>query len=263
MRLRQRRARQQAHGGRGDAEAVAHRRGRPGGLGLTPPLRLLSAGSTVRGLRALKGALEQRIGRTVEIATDHGHNIADAMGAGAAPAAAVLLPRGMIDALVDAGRLSPRTVDLGAVATSAVVSEGARAPDVSTMDALRAALAGASRVLLTTAPSGEHMMRVIEGLGLADELRAKIMRFDRSSEINEWLARAGDASALGFGPETEIVGVEGVKHAGPIADEAQMVLPYAAAITPEAARDGAAQAFLDFLGTDDARAAFKSTGVRF
>lgn len=232
-------------------------------MGLSAPLRILSAGSTVRGLRALAPSMEARIGAPASIATDHGHNIAAAMRAGDAQADAVLLPRAMIDALVAAGRLSPRVVDLGAVATSAVVCEGAPAPDVSTMAALRDALLAASRVLLTTAPSGEHMTRVIGALGVADAIGAKILRFDRSSDINAWLARERDAQALGFGPTTEIAGVAGVAHAGLVAPQAQMILPYAAALTPAAEKRPAAQAFLAFLAGGDARAAFEATGVTF
>jgi ABC-type molybdate transport system substrate-binding protein len=41
-----------------------------------------------------------------------------------------------------------------------------------------------------------------------------------------------------------------------------MVLPYAAAITTYVADDPAAQEFLDFLQTEQARAAFAQTGVR-
>jgi molybdate transport system substrate-binding protein len=185
------------------------------------------------------------------------------MGVGEPPADAVLLPRDMIDALVFAGRLAPRVVDLGAVATSAVVRAGAPTPDVSTMAALRDALARASRILLTTAPSGKHMTRVIDALGLANESAPKVQRFDKSSDINDWLARHRDEHALGFGPTTEIVGVDGVAHAGFIPREAQMVLPYAAAITLDAMYDPAAQALLDCLQTDEARAAFKATGVTF
>ena len=232
-------------------------------MGLSAPLRVLSAGSTVRALRALARSIEADIGAPVSIATDHGHNIVALMRAADAAADAVLLPRGMMDALVAAGRLSPRMADLGAVQTSAVVCAGAPAPDVSTMPALRDALSGASRVLLTTAPSGEHMTRVIEAFGLARGLRAKIMRFDKSSDVNAWLAREKDMGALGFGPTTEIVGVAGVAHAGLLAPQAQMILPYAAALTPAAARDPAAQAFLVFLAGEEARAAFAATGMTF
>ena len=236
-------------------------------MGLTAPLRILSAGSTVRGVRAVKETLEQRIGCPVEIETDHAHNIIMSMGMGmglGAPVAdAVLLPRDMIDALIFADKLAARIVDLGEVATGAVVCAGASAPDVSTMDALREAVLRASRVLLTTAPSGKHITHAIEALGVAVEVAPKIQRFDRSSEINAWLAREKDMGALGFGPTTEIVGVEGVTHAGLIAREAQMVLPYAAAITRDAAYDPAAQALLDFLGSDEARESFVATGMSF
>lgn len=215
----------------------------------------------------MQGALEARLNCPLEIETDHGHNIIMRMGIGMGfgepPADAVLLPRDMIDALIFAGRLAPRVVDLGEVATSAVVFAGAPAPDVSTMDALREAVLRASRVLLTTAPSGKHMGHAIEALGVSREVAPKIQRFDKSSQINEWLAREQDMGALGFGPTTEIVGVEGVKHAGLIANEAQMVLPYAAAITTYVADDPAAQEFLNCLGRDEARAAFAATGVEF
>lgn len=221
----------------------------------------------MRGVRALKGALEQRIDCPVEIETDHAHNIIMSMGMGmgfGSPVAdAVLLPRDMIDALIFADKLGPRVVDLGEVATSAVVCAGAPAPDVSTMDALREAALRASCVLLTTAPSGKHMTHAINALGVAAEVTPKIKRFDKSSEINAWLAREKDMGALGFGPTTEIVGAEGVTHAGLIAREAQMVLPYAAAITRDLAYDPAAQALLDFLGTNEAREAFAATGMSF
>ena len=221
----------------------------------------------MRGVRALKDDLEQRIGCPVEIETDHAHNIIMSMGVGlgfGAPVAdAVLLPRDMIDALIFADKLGPRVVDLGEVATSAVVCAGAPAPDFSTMDALREAVLRASCVLLTTAPSGKHMTHAINALGVAAEVTPKIKRFDKSSEINAWLAREKDMGALGFGPTTEIVGAEGVAHVGLIAREAQMVLPYAAAITRDPAYDPAAQALLDFLGTNEAREAFASTGMSF
>lgn len=221
-------------------------------------LRVLSAGSTVRALRALGPALGP-----VEIATDHGHNIVVAMDRDDPPADIVLLPRDMIDALVAKGRLAAGTIALGAVATSGVVCEGAPPPDIAAMDALRAALLGASRVLLTTAPSGQHMTRVIGRLGIATEVAGKVLRFDKSSDLNAWLLRERDPRALGFGPTTEIAGVAGVTNAGLVATEAQMVLPYAAGVIPSRANEPAAQAFLKFATSREARAAFETTGMTY
>ncbi|MBX9758863.1 MAG: substrate-binding domain-containing protein [Beijerinckiaceae bacterium] len=232
-------------------------------MGLIAPLRVLSAGSTVRALRALAPVCESRIGRALEIATDHGHNILARIRAGEDVADVLLLPAPMLDELAALGALAMRRLALGEVATSAVVCAGAPAPapGVETMDGLRAGLSKASVVLLTTAPSGEHMMSVIERLGLADEVASKLMRFDKSAQINEWLANARDLHALGFGPTTEIVGVTGVADGGLIAREAQMSLPYEAALTKTAADFAAGTAFLEFLSGDEARAAFVATGM--
>jgi molybdate transport system substrate-binding protein len=232
-------------------------------VGLSQPLRVLAAGSAIRALRMLAPACETAIGGALEIATDHGHNILARMSAGENIADVLLLPIAMIDELTAQGALAPPRLALGEVATSAVICEGAPAPGVETLDGLRAALARASVILLTTAPSGEHMLRVIERLGLTREALRKTMRFDKSVQINDWLASARDLHALGFGPTTEIVGAPGVSHGGLVAEEAQMVLPYGAAST-QAARDmPAATAFLAFLGGDQARAAFIATGMTF
>lgn len=230
-------------------------------MGLTAPLRVLSAGSTVRALRALAPACESRLGRALAIATDHGHNILARIKAGEDIADVLLLPTPMVDELAALGALAAPRLALGEVATSAVVCEGAAAPGVETMDGLGAAMSRASVVLLTTAPSGEHMMGVIERLGLTRQSARKLMRFDKSTQINDWLAKTHDLHALGFGPATEIVGVPGVTEGGLIAREAQMSLPYAAALTKAAQDDLAAQVLLDFLSGDEARAAFTATGM--
>ena len=232
-------------------------------MGLIAPLRVLSAGSTVRALRMLAPACESRIGCALAIATDHGHNILARMKAGEDVADVLLLPTAMIDELTALGALAAPRLALGEVATSAVVCEGAPAPGVETMEGLRAALSRASVILLTTAPSGEHMMGVIERLGLAPETARKLMRFDKSAQINDWLANVRDPRALGFGPTTEIVGAPGVAHGGLLANEAQMALPYCAALTTGAKDMPAGKAFLAFLGGDQARAAFTATGMTF
>ena len=62
-------------------------------------LRVLSAGSTLHGLRACASLAAQAVGGKVAIATDHGHTIRDEVLSGTAQADVVLLPADMIDAL--------------------------------------------------------------------------------------------------------------------------------------------------------------------
>jgi molybdate transport system substrate-binding protein len=167
----------------------------------------------------------------------------------------------MIEALTRAGLLDARRVGLGAVATSAVVAADAALPDVGSLAGLKQELRRAEAILITTAPSGLHMASVFERLDVADEIAHKILRFDRSADVNEWLRRHSRRAAIGFGPTTEIVGALGVQHGGLIAQGAQMILSYAAALAPAAAQTTCGGAFLDFLESDAARAAFAQSGV--
>ena len=224
-------------------------------------LQVLSAGSTLHGARACASLTAQAIAAQIEVATDHGHNIRDSLLRGQAKADVVLLPVDMA-AILAAKGLVEDTVSLGTVGIGGVVREGSNVPKIATMDKLRAALIAADTVLLTTGPTGEHLMKVIAKLGLTDQVVAKLLRFDTSTKLNIALAARSD-HALGFGPETEIRAGIGVKWIGDVPDEIQVALPYAAAMVTGTTAVDAARRFLAFLGTEDARAAFAKTGVRF
>jgi molybdate transport system substrate-binding protein len=221
-------------------------------------LKILSAGSTLHGLRACAPLAAQSLGLEIELATDHGHNIRDAVRRGDAKADVVLLPANMIAALGDRLR---DAVPLGTVGIGGAVRTGARAPDISTMEKLRGALVLADAVLLTTAPTGEHLLDVVALLGLRDTVSAKLTRYDTSTKLNLALAARSD-HAIGFGPETEIRAGEGVQWIGDVPDKVQIALPYAAAMLATSAHAGAARHFLDFLRTGAAREAFAKSGVR-
>jgi molybdate transport system substrate-binding protein len=130
------------------------------------------------------------------------------------------------------------------------------------MDLLRTALVEADAVLLTRAPTGDHLREVIGKLGLTEKLAARIARFDTSTKLNLALAARGD-NALGFGPETEIRAGAGVRWVGDVPGEIQIALPYAAAMVSDTPAREAAERLLGLLTTATARAAFARTGVRF
>lgn len=222
-------------------------------------LRILSAGSTLHGVRAC-AALPASPG-PCEIATDHGHNIIEAVKRGDANADVVLLPADMTGTLASLGLVRGKAM-LGTVGIGGVVREGSRVPDISTMEKLQAALRGADAVLLTRAPTGDHLLDVIARLGLADTVMPKLARFDTSTKLNLALAGRSD-NALGFGPETEIRAGKGVQWIGDVPEEIQIALPYAAAMLTNTRQEDVAARFLAFLESAEARAAFAKTGVRF
>jgi molybdate transport system substrate-binding protein len=222
-------------------------------------LRILSAGSTLHGLKACAALATQKLSTTIEIKTDHGHNILQDVMRGLAAADIVLLPTDMIDTL-NSKNLARDSVALGSVGIGGVVREGMPVPGIATMAKLRATLVAADAVLLTRAPTGDHLLETITELGLRDTIMPNLLRFETASALNRDLAARRD-NALGFAPETEIRASTGVTWIGEVPPEIQITLPYAAAILTRTAAPNAARAFLAFLATASAREAFRKTGV--
>ncbi len=229
----------------------------------TRALKVLTAGSTLYGMRPCAELFTRNSGIAVTVATDHGHNIHKAALRGEADADLVLLPTDMIASLAAAALIASEPASIGAVRIGAAVREDAPRPDVATMDALRHALLAADAVLLTLAPTGDHLVAVIARLGLAETIKGKLKRFDTATLLNRHLVETAGTGALGFGPSTEILAWrgKGVAWAGAIPDEIQIVLPYQAAILRHAQASDAARALLAFLATPEARRHFLASGV--
>jgi molybdate transport system substrate-binding protein len=226
-------------------------------------LKVLTAGSTLYGLRPCAELFTRERGILVEVTTDHGHNIHLAVLRGETDADVVILPTNWTTSIVAAGLADSKTLAIGAVRIGAAVRERASRPDVTSMAGLRAALLNAEAVLLTRAPSGDHLMEVIARLGLTDMVDAKLKRFDTATQLNRHLAENPGDGALGFGPSTEILAWrgKGVVWCGALPDEVQIVLPYAAAILTRSQSQEEARALLAFLATPGARKHFLASGI--
>ena len=119
-------------------------------------------------------------------------------------------------------------------------------------------------MLLTLAPTGDHLLRVIERIGLADTVKGKLKRFDTATLLDEHLAETAGPGVLGpFGPATEIMvwRGKGVAWAGAIPDEIQIVLPYSGAMLTRTTAKDDARALLAFIATPEARKHFLDSGV--
>jgi len=213
----------------------------------------------------------------MDVTTDHGHTIRDAVLSGDTSADMVVLPVPMIDALADRGFVAREGIAaLGSVGIGAVTRAGATLTAPDDMARLREALLAADAVFLTLAPTGEHLLNVIRELGLAQAVERKLRRFDKASHLNAALAASMATRPLGFAPVTEILSwhpeagfaannspaAGGIAFLGPVPDEIQDMVHYAAALRAGTTRMDIGREVLGALTGSEARLAFRQTGMR-
>jgi len=165
-----------------------------------------------------------------------------------------------LDELKVAGRIAAGSeVKLAGVGLGAAVRQRSAKPDISTVDALKRALASARLVALPGSTSGIFLKdEVFPKLGIADKVSSKL--YARGIETTNALA-AGEAD-LAIGPVSEQVGQPGIELAGSLPDEVQLVQVFTAAIVKTAHNPEQAKKLIDFLASDQTTAAIKNSGMQ-
>ena len=154
-------------------------------------------------------------------------------------------------------------VDLARALIGVAVRAGAASPDLSTPETFKAALLKARSVSYVNPASGGTSGTYFEGLlqrmGIADAMKAKIVYRMQGSEVADAVAK-GEAE-LGITFSSELQPNKGVKVAGTLPAAIQLPTIYSAAIATTAERGDAARAFLHTLAGAGARAAFTKAGL--
>jgi len=139
------------------------------------------------------------------------------------------------------------------------VRAGAPKPDVSTPEALKAALLKASSVTLyPESAAGAYVLKTFERLGIGGAMKAKLKPQAAPGQIAQAVAN-GDAELGVF--LMNVLAAPGVELAGPFPAELQQDLVFTGAVAAEAREAAAAKAFIDFLRTPEAAAALKAKGL--
>ena len=146
-------------------------------------------------------------------------------------------------------------------ALGVVVRQGAALPDIGTPDALCATLLDARSLAYsdpTPAPSGIHLQRVFQTLGIADALRLKTtLRTPFDGGVG--LIADGDVE-LGIFLVSEIVVVHGVTLVGLLPSGLQSYVVYAGAVSAGSTVSGPALAFLEFIADPARRGQWEAAG---
>jgi molybdate transport system substrate-binding protein len=157
-----------------------------------------------------------------------------------------LLPRPDIDALARGGRIASDSVtDIARSAIGVAVRAGAPKPDISTLEAFQRTVSRAGSVTYSDGPSGLYIAGLIERLGLAEAIKSKTKL--TTGPVAELLAR-GEAE-LGLQQIVAILPVKGADLVGPLPNELQNIIVYAAGLSAAAANGAAARRFVGFMTT--------------
>jgi molybdate transport system substrate-binding protein len=171
----------------------------------------------------------------------------------------IIVPRGVADELETHGRMAPAAVPLIRVNLGLAVRTDEPPPDTSTPDALRRTFLAAKSVLITDPAtggiSGVHLVEVLDRLGIADEMKARLVPGRGGGLHAERVARR--EADLAVQAEHEIRSVPGAAFLA-YPTEFQRSIVFVAGVGTASADPVAAKAFIAFLRGPEAAAAIKA-----
>ena len=219
-----------------------------GSTALAADIRVMSGGAPKEVLAVLTPEFEKQTGHKVHVTYIVISAMQQKLAAGEKPDM-VLMPAPALEAQVKAGvmRNEPRP-NLGIVRIGLVVREGAPKPDVSTLDNFKKAMLAAKSVVHANpaaTPSGAHLAKVWEQLGIADAIKAKVTH--RNALDGGVAAITRGEVEIGLYPVSEIISEKGVAFAGLIPPDVQLNTVYATGVLAANAAPEPAIAFVRFL----------------
>jgi molybdate transport system substrate-binding protein len=152
-----------------------------------------------------------------------------------------------IDALMEHGKVNAGSrIDLARSGIGVAVRKGAKRPDIASPEALKRALLAAKTVAHSkTGLSGIYFPTVLARLGIADEMKGKIVIPDAGTPVGELVAK-GDAE-LGIQQISELLPVAGVEIVGPLPQPLQKITTFSGSVLTAAKEPSLATALLKFV----------------
>jgi molybdate transport system substrate-binding protein len=222
-------------------------------------ITVLSSNGVREAFSELLPQFEKATGHRVMVVWDGTLNIKKRIDSGEV-ADLVVVPAADVDALIVSGGLTPGSrVDLAKSIIGVAVRARVAKPDLSSSDSLKRALLAATSIVISSGPSGVHLLQLFEKQGILGTLRPKIKQLASGQSVGEALARGeGD---IGFQQVSELLHVSGITYVGPLPADIQKVTIFSGGI-PKTARDVAvARALLTFLKSPRNAAVLKKAGL--
>jgi molybdate transport system substrate-binding protein len=217
-------------------------------------IHLLCAGAAQGLVTALQPRLLQELGAQTGGRFGAVGAMKEAFGAGE-PCDLFVSSDAIVTALIAEGLLLPDSrTPLGRVRTGVAVRSGTTHPEVSTPQALSAALRAADVVHYPDpqrATAGIHFAKVLRELGLEGELQDRIRTFPNGATAMRELAASPAANPIGCTQVTEILFTPGVDLVGLLPPQFELATVYTAAVPTRAAQPALAARFIEMMTGPD------------
>jgi len=225
-------------------------------------LNVLAAGAVEAVVRDMVGSFEKESGHTVKLTYAPVGALRDKIYAGE-PADLTIVTPVIVEQLLARGlvRSGSRT-DLGRMGGGIAVRKGAPHPRIGTPEELKQALLAAKEIYYADpkiATAGAHFFKVVDRLGIGEEVRKKGRTAGGGKVSMELMARS-TVEAIGLTQISEILSVPEVELVGPYPGDLQLMTTYTGILLERTPHPAAAEAFLRFLTSSPVQARFKQQG---
>ncbi len=213
-------------------------------------LNILSGGAAQGLVASLAPKFKALTGFNIEGEFGAVGAMADKLRNGAA-ADIIILTAAITAKLADENLVVPSSIsDVGLVETALAVRAGD--PIITVIDAasLRAALLATDAIFVPdtrASTAGIHLAKVLQQLGIADEVAARLKIYPNGATAMRHLAGTDASRPLGCTQSTEIISTDGVMMSGSLPPGCELATMYTAGITAQAAHAPAAQILIGLL----------------
>jgi len=224
-------------------------------------IKVVSSVALTSALDELAAVFERTSGNKLVIEYGVAAQLKERFRAGAA-ADVLILTRQLMDDLQKQGKVTTGSLtNLGGTAVAVAIRAGAPKPDISSVEAFKRALVSAKSIVYADpakgGASGVYFARIIDRLGLTDQLKAKTILVP-GAQAAEIVAR-GEAD-LGIAQTSEIIPVGGAELLGPFPGETASVTVFTAGISAGTKTPEADKALIQFLSGPIAAPILKAKG---
>jgi molybdate transport system substrate-binding protein len=211
----------------------------------TKALRTISSMATGALLRALVGSYQRSGGQTVELTSIGGVDALRRVQNREAFDVVVLAADAIERLLADGHVLADSTVELVRSSVAVAVPAGAAHPDISSEQALRAAVLAAASIGYSTGPSGTRLIALLQRWGIEQQVRSRLVQARPGVPVGSLVA--GGEVALGFQQLSELQGLPGIELLGDLPAACAIETIFSGAICSQSQQPAAAGALLTYL----------------